>query len=461
MCKNLGVTFKSTSRYFHYVHTRYTYGMNQKWNLQDIKPARPKKKRSVIDESTLKKAPRPQKTDRDDAEDVMSINIVDGKKRKNRSLIYALIVFFVILGGGVIASILMAGAELTVFPRYREPNVNAEFTAYKNPQPDELTYEILTLEATGERQVTATGQEEVKQQAQGTILIYNKHQSAPLRLVTNTRFESNGLIFRIKDAAVVPGYTKDENGEIVPGVVTAEVFADEPGEEYNLSPSRFSIPGFKGEPEYENVYAESIETFTGGFNGKKFIIDETELKTAQQALQTELRNSLLDRIPSEKPAGFVFFDDAVTFTYESLPAVEYGDNLATIKEKVTVRAPLFEETAFARFIAAATVPGYEGEPVRITDPNIFTFKYTSATTSLSNIAEMDSLTFKLTGRPQLVWEYDADKLKTDLLNKNKTALPSVLGAYPAIEKAEAVIRPFWKTKFPIKIEDITIIEKIE
>ena len=369
--------------------------------------------------------------------------------------------FVVIVAGGFIASALMAGAEITVFPRHKEPNVNALFAANLLPKPDELTYEIMTLEAEGERQVTASGQEEVQAQAAGTILIYNKQQTDSIRLITNTRFESpGGLIYKIKDPAIVPGYTTSADGEMIPGVVTAEVFADEVGEKYNIGPSKFTIPGFKGDPEYETVYAESIENMLGGFDGKKFIIDDDELKTAQQALRMELRNSLLDRIEAEQPAGFLMFEGAITFTYISLPSVEFGDNLATIKEKVLMRIPLFKESEFASFIAAATIPGYEGGEVRLTDHSALSFSYEIATTSSSDISQLPSLEFNLAGKPQIVWEYDEGKLKTDLLNVNKTALPTVLGAYPAIEKAEAVIRPFWKTKFPTNLNEIKITEVI-
>lgn len=433
--------------------------MSQKWNLQDIKPAAPRKKRSPAEVDPVKVEPPREIERKEEMSDEVSLHVTDGRKKKSRSLFYALIVFFVIMAGGVIASILMQGAELTVYPRHKEPNINATFTANREPKPDELTYEIMTLEAEGERQVTASGQEEVKSQAEGTILIYNKHQTDPIRLVTNTRFETeSGLIFKIKDSAVVPGYTIDNEGQIAPGVTTAEVYADEVGDQYNVGPSTFKIPGFKNYPEYKTVYAESVETMTGGFSGQKFIIDENELKTAKQALQMELRNSLLERVDSELPAGFVKFDGAVTFTYVSLPSVEYGDNLATIKEKALLRIPLFPEEEFADYIAAASIPGYEGEPVRIHSYDSFKFGYTSATTSASDISTVNSITFKLVGKPQIIWKFDEGKLKTDLLNANKTALPSILGAYPAIEKAEAVIRPFWKSKFPTDMAHIEIIE---
>ncbi len=432
--------------------------MTQKWNLQDIRPAQPQKHRVAEGKKLESIHTKVVDMDQDDAEETLSINIVDGNKKKNRSLFFVVLIFIAIVGAGLLASALMGGAEVTVYPKHKEPNVNALFEAKISAQEGELPYEVMTLEAEGERQVKAAGEEVVTTQAIGTIFIYNTQQKDPVRLVTNTRFESpDGLIFKIKDSVVIPGY-RDVEGKKAPGVATAQVFADQPGPAYNIAPVKFRIPGFKGDPEYENVYGESTEMFTGGFNDKKFIIEDSELQTAQQTLRTELRDSLLGRIDAEKPAGFVLFKDAVTFTYQSLPSVAYGDNLATIKEKVLLRIPVFKEDNFAEYIAKAAVPGFENEPVRIVDYAVFTFGYKSATTSSSDISNYTNIEFNLTGKPQIVWKYDTDKLRADLMNVNKTALIGVLGAYPSIEKATAVVRPFWKSKFPVKLTDIKIIE---
>jgi hypothetical protein len=437
--------------------------MTQKWNLQDIRPAQTRKRRTMEGGSiTPEIQSRPIQMQREDAEETLSIHIVDGNKKKSKSLWFAVLIFVLLVGSGVGVSALMGGATVTVYPRHREPNVQALFEAKKSPQADELAYEIMTLEATGERQVQAAGEEQVTAQAVGSIFIYNAQQKEPLRLVTNTRFQSaDGLIFKIKDSAVVPGYTTDASGKKVPGVTNAQVYADQVGEQYNIAPGKFTVPGFKDSPEYTTIYGESTSPFTGGYNGKKFKIDDTELQTAQQALRTELRNSLLGRINTEKPAGFVLFNDAVTFTYESLPSVAYGENLATIKEKVLLRIPLFKEDNFAAFIAKATVPAYDENPVRIKDYSVFTFSYKGATTSSSDISNYTALSFNLAGKPQIIWKYDVDALKADLLNVNKSGVNTVLGKYPAIEKADAVIRPFWKTKFPTKTDEIKLIEVVE
>ena len=437
--------------------------MEKKWNLQDIQPATPRKKRRVLEEDEITPTkPKEEITPENDG--TMRIDIEDGNKKHRTHLIVAFAIFFVIVGAGFVFSFLMAGAEISVYPRNREPNVNVTLTAYRTPQVGELSYEIMTLEADGERQVSATGKEEVKEQATGEIIIFNE-TSGTERLKKNTRFETpSGLIYKITESVVVPGAKKTTEGELVPGSIRAQVFADGTGEQYNIAHTRMTVPGYKEggyEELYNSVYAENPEPITGGFDGTKFIIDDHELETEKQRLQTELRNALLDRIDGERPAGFVIFKDAVTFTYESLPAVEYGDNLATIKEKAHLQIPMFEEKAFAKYIAAATVPGYEQLPVRIEDSSVFTFNYTSATTSAADISNLDSLEFTLTGKPLIVWTYDEGKLKTDIMGKSNTALTSVLGGYPSIEKGRAIIRPFWKRSFPTKLDDITITEVVE
>jgi hypothetical protein len=364
-----------------------------------------------------------------------------------------------VVAGGVFASALMAGAEVTVYPRHKEPNISAEFEATKVAQADGLSYELMTLEAEGERQVKASGEEVVTTQSVGTIFIYNSAQKEPMRLIANTRFESpDGLIFKIKDSVIVPGYTTSAAGQKIAGVAPAQVYADQPGQKHNIQPTKFTLPGFKGEPEYTTIYGESTSAFTGGFNDKKFIIEEAEMQTAQQALRTELRNSLLGRIDSEKPAGFVVFKDAVTFTYETLPSVAYGDNLATIKEKVLLRIPIFKNESFDAFLAQKAIPGFEPAPVKITDHSVLAFSYKNATTSSSDISNSTELAFNLVGKPQIVWVYDEAKLRADLVGANKTALTTVLGGYPSVERATAEIRPFWRSNFPSSIEEIKIIE---
>lgn len=431
--------------------------MEKKWNLQDIKPS--SQKRSSRSTERLSDRAKSEKVEPKSS----TRTTVSTNKKGGKGLATLALAGILLIAGVLGASFLLEETEITVNPRHREPTVNATLTAYSSPQVGELSYELMVLEADGERQVSATGQEPVSEQATGNITIYNETDRTE-RLIKNTRFESpEGLVFRIAESAVVPAASTDDSGQIVPGSVKAQVFADNAGEEYNLNPTSFTVPGYRenGFTElYENIYAESQESFRGGFDGMKFIIDEEELEASKNSLHEELREALLSRVDQERPAGFVVFDSATVFTYESQPSVESGDNMATIKEKAVLQIPIFAEDEFASYLAAATIPGYEGEPVRIENTEDLTFTYSNSTSTEIDLRGANSIDFRLNGKPQIIWAYDTEKLKNDLAGAPKTALTTILGAYPAIEKAEAVVRPFWKRSFSSDVSDIEIIESL-
>ena len=148
--------------------------MEKKWNLQDIRPAGGGRKRSRPSQREMNVESAPEKrpvTEDDDG--TVRLTIENGTEKKRRSfwtIIVAVLLFVVAVFG---ASFLLRGAEVTVYPKHREPNLNATFTAYRTPQVGELSYELMVLEADGERQVSATGEEEVTEQATGEIDIYN------------------------------------------------------------------------------------------------------------------------------------------------------------------------------------------------------------------------------------------------------------------------------------------------
>lgn len=444
--------------------------MPHKWNLQDIRPAEPRKRRPISNvsrpqsEETREQAV-PIKTQQVTKEEIPNIVIENGNKKGTSRLIISIVLFVVIVGGAIGLSALLGKTELTIYPENREPNISAEFTAYPDKRAGELSYEILTLEATKESQVKASGQVEVEEQTTGMIEILKSTPGAE-RLIKNTRFKTpDGLVFRIQESVVVPGAVNNQSGSMTPGSIQAEVFADETGEEYNLpAGTNFDVPGFKEGGFtilYDAIKARNPEPFTGGFSGPQFQIDDSELSAARQQLQIDLRDNLLARIDNEKPANFVVFPGAVTVTYNQLPAVEYGQDLVTIKEQAILQIPLFQVNELGSFLAQETIATYEGGPVRVDDPSLLTFIYTAATTSSTVIANEPSLSFKLTGKPLLIWEYDTESLKRDLVGLPKTAINNAVLAYPGIDGARVHITPFWQRTFPAGTEEIIIIEELK
>jgi hypothetical protein len=187
---------------------------------------------------------------------------------------------------------------------------------------------------------------------------------------------------------------------------------------------------------------------SGGFEGERFLLDENELELKKQELQQELRASLLERLKTERPVGFIVYENAAAFSFETQPSTTYGDSLATIKERALLHVPLFKEDEFSAHIAKSTIAGYEGEPVELPDPQTLSFSYVSATATVSDLSKEIVLPFNLKGTTRIVWSFDDEKLRKDLLGLSKTALEPMLQSYPAIDRAEAVIRPFWAQSFP-------------
>lgn len=437
--------------------------MAQKWNLQDIRPAGTE--RPITREVPQKRAqqdiaPRRRVIEKQEEfidPDLAMLDVVDGNSLKRKRVLTTVVVSLIIVSIGFFVNVLLGGADITVYPKIKDISVQATFTTYKEPKVDDLGYELLTLETTGEKQVKASSKENVSLHAEGKIFVYNTKSTSPQRLIKNTRFESkDGLVYRIKESIEVPGAKKDEKGNLVPGSVVADVSSDGTGEQYNIAPGRFTVPGLKGSEQYDNVYGESTAGFTGGFEGEKYIIDEQELNTAKQALHIELRDSLLKRLNAERPAGFVIYDGAITFTYESLPSTEYGDSLATIKEKTKLLVPMFKESELAMYLADKSIPDYKGEPVTLLNPQALTFTYTGATTTLADISTMSALEFTLKGASKVVWQFDQEKLQKELVGIKKTAATTIFSSYGSISHAQAEVRPFWKTTFPTNPKEINV-----
>lgn len=454
--------------------------MTQKWNLQDIRPTNPRPPRrpnpGLRPESQIKKPELGQQSDQHsltnntengkEFSSLPTIQVVNGKRRKRGMLIMGLTAALIFVVASISISLFTGGASIVVNPKNRLVTVNAEFTAYKEKVPGELTYEILTLEETGEKQVEASGQEEVMTQATG-ILEIKKTTPGAERLINNTRFASpDGKIYRITEPVIVPGAVTNASGVVQPGTIQVEVIADETGDEYNLAAgTKFTVPGFQESSLtelYNAITATNPMAFTGGYDGLKFIIDDSKLSEARQSLQIQLRDNLLQAVNSNMPVEFITFDSAVAITYAQLPTVQYDDNLVTLREQAILQVPLFRANDFASFVAKESIVGYtEAESVRIKDIETLRFSYLTATTAQSIIANEESLSFKLVGIPHIIWTYDAEDIISELAGKERTAHVQVLGKYPGIIRSTIDIKPFWSRSFPddkskIRIEEVLV-----
>ena len=365
----------------------------------------------------------------------------------------------------LLLNFMFAGAEVLVTPRVEQITVDGVFEAYREPpSPLDLSYEVMTITKKNSRTVPAKGQEHAEVQAKGNITIYNNHSDEPQRLIKNTRFETpNGLIFRIPNSVDVPG-RRTENGKTIPGSVEVAVFADAVGAEYNIDPTRFTIPGLKGDPRYDTFYAESFAPMTGGFVGTRKTVDESVAHTVREEIRNELAGELARQAHIEKPSEFVLYESAIRTSSKELPSEPDGDAVI-LSEEVTLSAVMFDAAELARFIARRTIPDFDNGTVVFTDPSELRFSFATTETEEENdpmnLQTGDHISFSLVGKTHVVWTFNEDRLRYDLAGKSKSqdVFANVLSGYPSIANGKAFVRPFWHGAFPEDPERISIVKE--
>lgn len=359
-----------------------------------------------------------------------------------------LVAILLVIVASLVALFYFSSAKVEVTPNSVSAAVQSSFTA--TASSGDLPFEIITAQKIASQSVKGNGTKTVSSSASGSITIYNK-QSAAQRLITNTRFATPaGLIFRIHESVMVPGGTAEK-----PGAVTAKVYADQPGASYNVGPTSFTIPGFKGTPQETLVYARSTSAMTGGASGTVPVVDASQEAQAKKGLMTALAPDLASSIQSQIPSGYTLLPGAATTTYEEL-APESSATTGTVEMKVqgTVTAVVFPNTALAKAVAlSVTGLNYQGEPLTLASASTLTLMAPSGIPS----KETSSFTFTLSGKASLMYVVDPVRIATAVSGRTRSAAEVALTNYPEVKRAIIILRPFWRQAFPQDPNAISVV----
>lgn len=355
-----------------------------------------------------------------------------------------------------------AGATITITPKSAKVTLDQNLTASRKSGPSLITYLPVSLEMTGEEIAPADSEVKQETRASGKIIIYNNYSTASQRLIKNTRFQTpNGLVYKIRESVTIPG-RHVVNGKIVPGNVLTAVAAESAGEEYNIGLSDFSIPGFASNAErFKNFYARSKTPMIGGMIGTVKTLSEGSMVAIRAKLEDKLKQAILAEVRKKIPEGFVFYDSAYWINLEVNQPVNKSANDISVSEKASITAiALKKDDDLYKAIASKGIVNFDGSEVSVPDLNELTFTFKDP--DKPDFAASPSIPFNLKGSATVVWQFDQNKLKGELRAKRKSDVLSIVSKYPAIAKAEVVLRPFWTRKFPksadrIKIEIKTVI----
>ncbi|MCB9805904.1 hypothetical protein H6775_01950 [Candidatus Nomurabacteria bacterium] len=402
-------------------------------------------------------SPRPSRNFEEESNDFNN-NMSNIRRRRgsNKKILWSAGVIALVVLVFVILN-MFGGAEVTIIPKQAEAIVNETINAVasdNNDASNTLVYKTVELKEEASENVKATGEENVETKASGTITIYNNHTTDSQPLVKNTRFESpDGLIYRIDKSVTVPG--KTTSGQ--PGTIDVEVFADDVGEKYNIGMTDFTIPGFKDTPQFDGFSAKSKTEMTGGFKGVRPVVSESDFQEAVSKLQDQLTTKVIEKAGSETSEEMIALYDSSAISF-SAPKQAIDSNNVNISITGSLNLFVFDKSKFSNFLASEVLTIFnQDDNVYILDPTTLEIKLI---TDNNDETSDNTTTIEVSGKARFVWENDNEILKQDLAGKNRKELKNILQDFNGIAKAEAIIRPFWKTKFPDNVEKITVIEKL-
>lgn len=338
-----------------------------------------------------------------------------------------------------------SGAEVKVTATSNSAFVTGDFTAVAGE--GDLPFEIVTVEKVAGTAVPGESTETANDPAQGEIIISNG-QAEPQTLIKNTRFETpEGLIFRIQDSVTIPA-----GSMTAPGTIRATVYADAGGQQYNIGPSTFTVPGLSGSAAFDLVTARSEAPMAGGFSGERASVSQAT-RDAQDtknraALETELREAVTAAVPE----GYILVPGGSVTTYAPAPDTVERDNTVTISTRGVTTAVVFPKEALAKALAYRTVGAYAGQPITIEEASGLTLTPRGEGMPIG----ADTFDFSLSGNATLTWIVDASRIAGAVAGKNRDAAQTTLESYPEVATATLVLRPFWARSFPDDPADVEV-----
>lgn len=281
----------------------------------------------------------------------------------------------------------------------------------------------------------------------GYIFIYNAYSSAPQKLIAQTRFETKeGKVFRLQKAIIVPG-AKMVAGKLTPSSIKAEVVADVSGEEYNIGPSYFTIPGFKESPKYAGFYAKSIESMAS----KKISMETELIKNELEKAKKELQDELVKELENETLGTLKDSSDLKLIEGASNVKIDEFQFLPPkITMKITWQAMLFREKDLRTLIENFVFSKYQGlDNLNFSDM----IQYPKASKADFKKGE---LFFTLDIDKENSLSVDLNALKKELSGRNENEIRSLISEKSFINSATISLWPFWVKHAPENLNKIKI-----
>lgn len=393
--------------------------------------------------------------------------------KRDRAVLLTLGTFVIIGFFAFLFFSLLSQAQIEIWPETEVLNFEEEIEiSVQKDQPDYLAKvfpgRIFEEELEISQEFLATGKISKTERARGQIRVYNAYSDSSQVLIINTRFISaEGKLFRSAKKVRIPGGKYDARGRLAPGFLDIEIIAAEPGEEYNIGSSTFSIPGFVGTSKYTSFYGKSFGNMTGGFRGEVIQVTQADLDKAKDALVKKLFEGREAALRNKMPSGFIWVDESLfQEVVESVPSVSAGAETQTFKFgiKINFKVISFKKSDLENFAKEFIILQMsQMSRDEILAEGGFWLKKKIQENSLkinykfSSIDwQLEKIILDLDFSAKIYPDINKNVLKKAILGKSLEETQILLASQLYVQKSEVKLWPFWARKIPKKEEKIKI-----
>ncbi|MGB0925210.1 MAG: hypothetical protein ACPGTS_00705 [Minisyncoccia bacterium] len=387
------------------------------------------------------------------------------KTRKTRKSFFGLIkdnqkilriIFFAFACCAILFFIFSRLEKTTITLTSKTQNIQEQknLSAYLNPKYNQLGFDIIAFNEKRSKKITPIGSQQVREYASGTIKIFNNYSSEPQRLSPETRFKSvSGKVFKLgKDGVVIPGKSGD-----TPGQIEARVYAAEPGPEYNIDVTDFTVPGFQEsnlKAKYAGIYGLSVKKFKGGFIGNRPVLSDTERDAAATQLQADLKELLLKRLDAEKTNKVLLVDKSIQLRFDVPELEPLPDGKTQITQNAQIFALLVEKTQLEKYLQKTYIP--ESHKGQVYLSNFETISFTNPDTADIDFENLKKIPLSIDIQAKFIWNIDTDLLAESLHALDFDQGRTMLREFDEIESAKIQVQPFWQKHISPKIDNIDV-----
>lgn len=373
--------------------------------------------------------------------------------------------FLVFLGGiifvcAIVGLVILPSSTIAIIPKTEPLSKELEVVVAKDKALDfennVVGGEVKSCDVeSAYKTFKSTGQKEIKEKARGKVTVYNSYSSDSQILDKGSRLRSSsGLMYLTLAGIEIPG-AKVEGGETISGSHEVQIESEEAGSEYNLGPTKFTIPSLSSEMQ-KAIWAENKEKISGGKSEKINVVTARDIQDAQSSQVAELLERAKKELRAKISKGERFQEEAINKEVQVLDlSAGEGSEVGEFRMKVKVR---METLVFREKDIETLVEG-------VLENLIPKEKYVldQASEGLSyEVAGFDPATYNLRLKVHIqktvAWKINKKKIKEALLGKDTEEVKGYLAKNPHIKEVEVSFWPIWVKSVPYIEKKISIKE---